>query len=63
MEFVPNPNFAARVRASFARQQVMQTLGVEMVGLHAGLIELTMLFASNFTQQHAFIHAGIIATP
>jgi uncharacterized protein (TIGR00369 family) len=63
MEFVPkDPNFAARVRASFARQQVMQTLGVEMVGLHAGLIELTMPFASNFTQQHGFIHAGIIAT-
>jgi len=63
MEFVPkDPNFAGRVRASFARQQVMQTLGVEIVGLHAGRIELTMPFASKFTQQHGFIHAGIIAT-
>jgi uncharacterized protein (TIGR00369 family) len=57
-----DPNFTDRVRASFARQQVMQTLGVEIVGLHAGRIELTMPFAPNFTQQHGFIHAGIIAT-
>ena len=63
MELVPkDPNFAARVRASFTRQQIMQTLGVEIVDVHAGRIELTMPFASSFTQQHGFIHAGIIAT-
>ena len=63
MEFIAkDPNFTDRLRASFARQQVMQTLGVEIVGLHAGRIELTMPFAPNFTQQHGFIHAGIIAT-
>jgi uncharacterized protein (TIGR00369 family) len=63
MEFVPeDPNFADRVRASFARQRVMQTLGAEIVGLEPGRIELAMPFASEFTQQHGFIHAGIIAT-
>ena len=63
MEFVPkDPNFADRVRASFARQRVMQTLGAEIVDLQPGRIELTMPFAPEFTQQHGFIHAGIIAT-
>jgi uncharacterized protein (TIGR00369 family) len=63
MEFVPkDPNFADRVRASFARQRVMQTLGVKIVGLQPGIIELTMPFAPEFTQQHGFVHAGIIAT-
>ncbi len=63
MEFTPkDPNFADRVRSSFARQQVMRTLRVEIAALHPGHIELTMPFASEFTQQHGFMHAGIIAT-
>jgi uncharacterized protein (TIGR00369 family) len=59
---LPDPNFAERVRASFARQQVMQTLGVEITRVEAGEIELTMPFAKAFTQQHGFMHAGIITT-
>jgi uncharacterized protein (TIGR00369 family) len=63
MAFVPkDPNFADRVRASFARQRVMQTLGVEIVNLKPGMVELSMPFAPEFTQQHGFVHAGIIAT-
>lgn len=57
-----DPNFAHRVRASFARQQVMQTLAVEIVRLAPGEIELAMPSAPAFTQQHGFIHAGIIST-
>jgi uncharacterized protein (TIGR00369 family) len=63
MEFSPkDPNFADRVRASFARQRVMQTVRAEIVGLEPGRIELTMPFAREFTQQHGFLHAGIITT-
>jgi uncharacterized protein (TIGR00369 family) len=63
MEFVPkDPHFAERVRASFARQQVMQTLGVEIVQLAPGAIELAMPYARAYTQQHGFLHAGIIST-
>jgi uncharacterized protein (TIGR00369 family) len=57
-----DPNFADRVRASFARQQVMHTLAVEIVQLAPGEIELVMPSALAFTQQHGFIHAGIIST-
>jgi len=63
MEFAPkDPNFADRVRASFARQQVMQTLGVEIARLAPGEIELAMSYAPAYTQQHGFMHAGIIST-
>jgi uncharacterized protein (TIGR00369 family) len=63
MSFQPkDPNFDDRVRASFARQPTMQTLGVEIARLAPGEIELTMPYQQAFTQQHGFIHAGIIAT-
>jgi uncharacterized protein (TIGR00369 family) len=40
----------------------MSTLGVEIVRLDAGAIELRMPYAAPFTQQHGFVHAGIIST-
>ena len=63
MTFQPkDPHFADRVRASFAGQRMMQTLGVEITRLAPGEIELAMPFEAAFTQQHGFIHAGIMAT-
>jgi len=55
-------NFRERVRASFARQQVMATLGIEMVHVEPGEVHLTMPPNPAFTQQHGFMHAGIITT-
>ncbi len=57
-----DPNFSERVRASFARQQAMATLGVEIARLAPGEIELAMPYAPALTQQHGFIHGGILAT-
>lgn len=63
MRFIPkDPHFDARVRASFARQAAMATLGIEIAELGAGRIELRMNYAPAYTQQHGFVHAGIIAT-
>lgn len=63
MSFQPkDPNFDERVRASFARQPTMQSLGVEITRLEPGEIELAMPYQQAFTQQHGFIHAGIVAT-
>jgi uncharacterized protein (TIGR00369 family) len=56
-----DPNFEERVRASFARQRVMQTLGISITRLEPGDIELTMPYDAAYTQQHGFIHAGIIS--
>lgn len=57
-----DPNFEARVRTSFARQTAMATLGIEMSGVTPGEVELKMPYAAAYTQQHGFIHAGIITT-
>jgi uncharacterized protein (TIGR00369 family) len=54
--------FEARVRASFSRQTAMATLGIEIVSVRAGEVELKMQYAADYTQQHGFIHAGIITT-
>jgi uncharacterized protein (TIGR00369 family) len=57
----PDPNFRERVRSSFARQRAMTTLGIEMLRVEAGEIELAMGYDAAYTQQHGFVHAGIIA--
>lgn len=63
MTFIPkDPHFDARVRASFARQAAMATLGIEIADLDAGVITLRMAYATAYTQQHGFVHAGIITT-
>jgi len=40
----------------------MATLGIEIADVKAGEVELRMPYAAGYTQQHGFIHAGIIAT-
>ncbi len=63
LHFQPkDPNFDQRVRASFARQGAMASLGIEIARVDPGRIELAMPYAPAFTQQHGFVHAGIIAT-
>jgi uncharacterized protein (TIGR00369 family) len=57
-----DPNFRERTRTSFSRQQVMTTLGIEMIHLEPGEVHLTMPPNPAFTQQHGFMHAGIITT-
>jgi uncharacterized protein (TIGR00369 family) len=57
-----DPQFADRVRASFARQRVMQTLGIEIAELSPGAVTLTMPYDAALTQQHGFLHAGILTT-
>ena len=60
-QFIPqDPQFEARVRASFARQQVMTTIGATISSVEPGLVEIQIPFRPDLTQQHGFLHAGII---
>ncbi|MBO9422536.1 PaaI family thioesterase [Labrenzia sp. R4_2] len=62
-EFEPkNPDYDARVRDSFERQKVMHTLGIGIAGLSPGRIVLEMVHNDALTQQHGFLHAGIVST-
>jgi uncharacterized protein (TIGR00369 family) len=51
----------ARVRASFGRQRVMQTLGAELTAILPGSVVVELPFREQLVQQHGFIHAGIIS--
>ena len=57
-----NPAYDARVRDSFNRQNVMHTLGIRIADLTPGHIVLEMAHSADFTQQHGFLHAGIVST-
>jgi uncharacterized protein (TIGR00369 family) len=57
-----DPSFEARVRASFARQRAMHTIGARLVRVEPGEVELELAFREDLTQQHGFLHAGIVTT-
>ncbi len=54
--------FEARVRASFAKQQVMSVIGAAIARVAPGEVTIELPFRSDLTQQHGFVHAGIVAT-
>jgi uncharacterized protein (TIGR00369 family) len=56
----PDPNFAQRVRASFARQGAMALIGAEMTLLEPGRCQIAVPFKPELSQQHGFFHGGII---
>jgi uncharacterized protein (TIGR00369 family) len=57
-----DPNFEARVRTSFARQRMMQTIGAKLASVLPGAVEIELPFRDDLTQQHGFLHAGVVAT-
>ena len=55
-------DYAARVRASFDRQGAMQTIGASLTKIEPGVVWIEMPWARTLTQQHGFLHAGMVAT-
>jgi len=51
-----------RVRASFAKQTIMATIGATVAAVRAGEVEIVLPFAEHLLQQHGFIHGGVVAT-
>ncbi len=61
--FIPKTlDFETRVHSSFKHQAVMNLIGAELVKVLPGEVEIQVNFRKDLTQQHGFIHAGIIAT-
>ena len=56
------PDCEARVRDSFARQAVMATLGIAPARIAPGAVDLVMAHRADLTQQHGFLHAGVVST-
>ncbi len=59
---VRSPDYERRVRDSFARQGVMGTLGARLQRVQPGEVEITLDWAPGLTQQHGFLHAGVVST-
>lgn len=57
-----DPAFAQRVRDSFALQGAMGTLGASLGNVAPGMVEILLDWAPGLTQQHGFLHAGMVAT-
>ena len=53
--------YAARVRESFARQGLMQTLGARLGGVEPGRVTIEMDLTSHISQQQGAAHAGAVA--
>jgi uncharacterized protein (TIGR00369 family) len=58
----PCADYAARVHESFARQGAMQTLGAHLALVAPGAVDIELDWAAGLTQQHGFLHAGMVAT-
>lgn len=57
-----NPGFAAEIAHSFERQAVMRLFGAQLTKVEPGVVEITLPFRADLTQQHGYLHAGVITT-
>jgi uncharacterized protein (TIGR00369 family) len=57
-----NPSFAEEVERSFTRQPVMKLLGASLLLVEAGVVEITLPYRADLTQQDGYLHAGIVTT-
>jgi uncharacterized protein (TIGR00369 family) len=57
----PDPHYAERVRASFARQGAMRLIGAELVDVAPGYCAIALVPRAEIAQQHGYVHAGIVS--
>ena len=57
-----NPDAVARMRADFARQGAMASMGIAVADVAPGRCVLEMPFNADFSQHHGFMHAGVITS-
>ena len=55
-----DPDFAARIRASFGRQKAMALIGATLATVEPGAVQIALPFRDDLTQQKGFVHGGII---
>lgn len=56
-----DPQFAARVRESFAKQTFMTTLGATLARVAPGEVTIVLPVREAIAQQHGSVHAGALA--
>ncbi len=61
MDMTDTGDFRERIRRSFASQGAMGMLGAELAQVGPSMVEVEMAFDPKLTQQHGFLHAGVIS--
>lgn len=56
-----DPDYAERVRRSFAKQAFMATIGARILRVEPGEVDLVLEASAAIAQQHGFAHGGAIA--
>ena len=56
----PDPNFAERVLASFAKQNAMHLVKASMPVVRHGATEIHLPHWDGIQQQHGFVHGGVV---
>jgi len=59
---IRDTNYDARVRQSFRNQGIMATIGAEIRRVEPGEVEIFLPFTPGNTQQHGFVHGGVVTT-
>jgi uncharacterized protein (TIGR00369 family) len=54
-------SYETRIRASFARQGLMGTLGAALGNVTPGRVEIILRPSPAISQQHGFVHAGAVS--
>jgi uncharacterized protein (TIGR00369 family) len=57
-----DPAYADRIRASFAKQNFMASLGAVLVDVKPGRVKIELPYRNDLTQQHGFFHAGVTSS-
>jgi uncharacterized protein (TIGR00369 family) len=57
-----NPSFADDIKQSFAKQTMMNLIGAELTRVEPGIVEISLPYRADMTQQHGYLHAGIVTT-
>ncbi len=57
-----DPDFEVRVRTSFSKQGLMETLGATITQVRPGAVEIVLPASPAVSQQHGFTHAGAVAS-
>jgi uncharacterized protein (TIGR00369 family) len=61
--FIPvDAGYESRVRGSFARQGAMKLIGAQMQEVAPGYCAIGLVPRPEITQQHGYVHAGIVST-
>ena len=57
-----NPSFAQEIKQSFSKQTIMSLIGAELTRVEPGIVEITLPYRADLSQQHGYLHAGIVTT-